>query len=95
MSVEALGNASHLGVAVPIEFLIGGHYHKKKSEFLGLMDGKCDNRVRYLQVAQHLVDLWHTQSIDVLGEQLKIVIGEETLTTKIGVFLCNLKRILQ
>lgn len=48
MSVEALGNAGHLGVAVPVEFFIGRHYHKEKSEFLGLMDRKSHNRMRYL-----------------------------------------------
>lgn len=93
--MEALGNAGHLGMAVPIEFFIGRHYHKKKSEFLGLMDRKSHNRMRYLQVAQHLVDLWHTQSVDLLGKQLKIIVAEETLAPEIGVFLCNLKGSLQ
>ena len=95
MSVEALGNAGHLGMAVPVEFFIGRHYHKKKSEFLGLMDRKGDNRMRYLQVAQHLVDFWRSQSIDFLGKQLKIIIAEETLAPEIRVFLCNLEGRLQ
>lgn len=95
VSVEALGNAGHLGVAVPVELFAGRHYHKEKSEFLGLMDRKGHNRMRYLQVGEHLVDLWHAQPVDLLGKQLEIVVAEEALAAEIGVFLCNLKRSLQ
>ena len=95
VSVEALGNAGHLRVAVPVELFARRHYHEKQSEFLGLMYRKSHNRMRYLQVGQHLVDLRHAQPVDLLGKQLKIIIAEEALAAKIRVFLCNLKSSLQ
>jgi hypothetical protein len=58
-SMEAFGNAAHLGVAVPIELFIGRHNHKEKSVVFGFMNGKGDYCMRYFQISEDGVDDWY------------------------------------
>lgn len=47
LPVNALGNAGHLGVAVPIELLPVWHQHKEKRKLGFHLDRQCNDGVRF------------------------------------------------
>jgi hypothetical protein len=56
--VDALGNAGHLGVAVPVELESVGHEHKEKGELRLHLDGQGDDGVGLSQLIHDGVEFW-------------------------------------
>jgi hypothetical protein len=64
VSVDALGDATHFGVAMPVKLLTLGHYDKEECEFGFSFDGECDAAVRRLYIIHYLIDFWYFEFVE-------------------------------
>ena len=86
MAVDALGDAAHFGVAVPVESLSLGHYDVEESEFGFAFDGECDDAVRRLYIVHDLVDFWYFESVELFDEEAEVRGLDEGLGVEVVVF---------
>jgi hypothetical protein len=88
--VDALRNAGHFGVAVPVELEPVRHQHEEKSK-LGLhLDGEGDDSVGLSQLPQYDVELRNSNFAKLLDEESIMLRVAEGLCLEILVLGSNI-----
>lgn len=54
--MEALGDSSHVWMAVPIKLPLWGHDHEEESVMVSALDGECHDCRRHAQLLEDGVD---------------------------------------
>lgn len=89
LPVDALGDAGHLGVAVPVELLTIGHQHKEKREFRLHLDRQSNDGIRLPQSHHNLIELRHFDLAHLLDEEVIVLRMPKGLGLKIIIFVGN------
>lgn len=86
--MDALGDAAHFGVAVPVESLSLGHNDVEEGEFGFAFDGERDDAMGRLYIVHDLVDFWYFEFVELFDEEAEVGRLDEGLCVEVIVFGC-------